>query len=130
MAGPLSSWRNSAEWRNTIQFCLLPFSEHLRVESLRMLRCGGSLYSSEPLCPDVCTKNVYSDSDSLSSVDSPRKDEWAGLDSNQRRLTPTGLQPVPFSLSGTDPFLNRCKICRILVILKPKSSRLSTGKRQ
>ena len=28
---------------------------------------------------------------------------WAGLDSNQRRLTPTGLQPVPFSHSGTDP---------------------------
>ncbi len=25
------------------------------------------------------------------------------MDSNQRRLTPTGLQPVPFSHSGTDP---------------------------
>jgi hypothetical protein len=31
------------------------------------------------------------------------KEQWAGLDSNQRRLTPTGLQPVPFSHSGTDP---------------------------
>ncbi len=30
---------------------------------------------------------------------------WAGLDSNQRRLTPMGLQPIPFSLSGTDPDL-------------------------
>ncbi len=30
--------------------------------------------------------------------------QWAGLDSNQRKLTLTGLQPVPFSLSGTDPF--------------------------
>ena len=29
---------------------------------------------------------------------------WAGLDSNQRRLTPMGLQPIPFSRSGTDPF--------------------------
>ena len=29
--------------------------------------------------------------------------QWAGLDSNQRKLTLTGLQPVPFSLSGTDP---------------------------
>ena len=28
---------------------------------------------------------------------------WAGLDSNQRKLTLTGLQPVPFSHSGTDP---------------------------
>jgi site-specific recombinase XerD len=28
---------------------------------------------------------------------------WARLDSNQRRLTPTGLQPVPFSHSGTRP---------------------------
>lgn len=30
--------------------------------------------------------------------------QWAGLDSNQRRLTPMGLQPIPFSHSGTDPF--------------------------
>ena len=29
--------------------------------------------------------------------------QWAGLDSNQRRLTPAGLQPAPFSRSGTDP---------------------------
>ncbi len=28
---------------------------------------------------------------------------WVGLDSNQRKLTLTGLQPVPFSHSGTDP---------------------------
>ena len=30
--------------------------------------------------------------------------KWAGLESNQRRLAPTGLQPVPFGRSGTDPF--------------------------
>ena len=32
-----------------------------------------------------------------------KKNMWAGLDSNQRRLTPMGLQPIPFSHSGTDP---------------------------
>src|SRR4029077_21265448 len=31
------------------------------------------------------------------------RDRWERLDSNQRRHTPTGLQPVPFSLSGTLP---------------------------
>ena len=30
-------------------------------------------------------------------------DAWAGLDLNQRRQMPTGLQPVPFGHSGTDP---------------------------
>jgi hypothetical protein len=34
---------------------------------------------------------------------SPRRGWWRGLDSNQRRRTPTGLQPVPFSHSGTPP---------------------------
>ncbi len=29
--------------------------------------------------------------------------KWAGLDSNQRKLTLMGLQPIPFSHSGTDP---------------------------
>src|SRR5574341_113553 len=28
---------------------------------------------------------------------------WGGEDSNLRRLTPTGLQPVPFGHSGTSP---------------------------
>ncbi len=39
----------------------------------------------------------------LLSAEQYSKLYWAGLDLNQRRLTPTGLQPVPFSLSGTDP---------------------------
>ena len=30
---------------------------------------------------------------------------WAGLDSNQRSGNATGLQPVPFGHSGTDPDL-------------------------
>ena len=29
--------------------------------------------------------------------------QWAGLDSNQRKLALMGLQPIPFSRSGTDP---------------------------
>lgn len=39
----------------------------------------------------------------MSLPDTGLDSQWAGLDSNQRRLTPTGLQPVPFSHSGTDP---------------------------
>ena len=31
---------------------------------------------------------------------------WRGLDSNQRRRTPAGLQPAPFSHSGTPPISN------------------------
>ena len=42
-------------------------------------------------------------SDEVSSVDTPQKKQWAGLDSNQRKLTLMGLQPIPFSRSGTDP---------------------------
>ncbi len=33
--------------------------------------------------------------------------DWERLDSNQRRLTPTGLQPVPFGHSGTLPCRGR-----------------------
>ena len=32
-----------------------------------------------------------------------RRSWWAGEDSNLRRCEPTGLQPVPFGRSGTDP---------------------------
>jgi hypothetical protein len=39
----------------------------------------------------------------MSPVDTPQKNHWAGLDSNQRRLAPMGLQPIPFIHSGTDP---------------------------
>ena len=41
-----------------------------------------------------------------------RRKKWAGLDSNQRRLTPTGLQPVPFSHSGTDPIVRLASCAR------------------
>ena len=33
---------------------------------------------------------------------------WAGLDSNQCRLSPANLQSAPFSHSGTDPWLFGC----------------------
>ena len=39
------------------------------------------------------------------------------MDSNHRRLTPTGLQPVPFGHSGTRPeryCLNRCGLYTIV----------------
>jgi hypothetical protein len=32
----------------------------------------------------------------------PQKEKWAGLDSNQRRLTPTGLQPVATKSQATE----------------------------
>jgi hypothetical protein len=50
--------------------------------------------------------------------------KWAGLESNQRRLAPTGLQPVPFGRSGTDPFFYYFRGCKSL--LKNKL-RLKTG---
>ncbi len=37
-----------------------------------------------------------------------RQKYWAGLDSNQRKLTLMGLQPIPFSHSGTDPDISYC----------------------
>jgi hypothetical protein len=46
---------------------------------------------------------LAADSNLQSPLDTSPRKQWAGLDSNQRRLTPTGLQPVPFSHSGTDP---------------------------
>ena len=51
---------------------------------------------------EIETPNAYDWQDD-SPVEIPHKKQWAGLDSNQRKLTLTGLQPVPFSLSGTDP---------------------------
>jgi uncharacterized protein YajQ (UPF0234 family) len=36
----------------------------------------------------------------------PKASQWAGLDSNQRSGNATGLQPVPFGHSGTDPSAN------------------------
>ena len=53
-------------------------------KSFRMVSLGTE---KEPMTTDVTGSNR----------------QWAGLDSNQRRLTPMGLQPIPFSHSGTDP---------------------------
>jgi hypothetical protein len=49
------------------------------------------------------SKSLYTKSDLLQVGVTDLKKKWAGKDSNLRRLTPTGLQPVPFSRSGTDP---------------------------
>ena len=50
--------------------------------------------------------SLGTDCNTVSPPDTPSKEQWAGLDSNQRRFTPTGLQPVPFSHSGTDPYIH------------------------
>ncbi len=47
--------------------------------------------------------SLGADCNEKSPVDTPSKNKWAGLDSNQRKLTLMGLQPIPFSHSGTDP---------------------------
>ena len=39
------------------------------------------------------------------ALESDKEIWWAGLDSNQRSGNATGLQPVPFGHSGTDPDL-------------------------
>ncbi len=53
--------------------------------------------------------------------------KWAGLDSNQRRLTPTGLQPVPFSRSGTDPICRKGILVnrRRISTIKPKVCKIT-----
>jgi hypothetical protein len=53
--------------------------------------------------------------------------QWAGLDSNQRRLTPTGLQPVPFSHSGTDPYIHLRIIIYDLCIVKNANEKNSNS---
>ncbi len=70
------------------------------------LKAEQTLSKSENRNPDNTLSEVKlgTESNGMSYVDNPPKKQWAGLDSNQRKLTLTGLQPVPFSLSGTDPF--------------------------
>ena len=79
-----------------------------------------TLGQSENSNPDKALSKgkLGTDSDGMSPVGNPRKKQWAGLDSNQRRLTPTGLQPVPFSLSGTDPFQLTIFYCLLTIETK------------
>ena len=51
----------------------------------------------------LLVKQLGVNSNLMSLADNPQKEHWAGLDSNQRRLAPMGLQPIPFNHSGTDP---------------------------
>ena len=54
--------------------------------------------------PVVSLYNCESKREFAAPCEKVRKGQkWAGLDSNQRKLTLMGLQPIPFSLSGTDP---------------------------
>jgi hypothetical protein len=51
----------------------------------------------------LITDTLGTEKEPMSLIDTDSNRQWVGLDSNQRRLTPMGLQPIPFSHSGTDP---------------------------
>jgi hypothetical protein len=53
--------------------------------------------------------------------------QWTGQDSNLRRLTPMGLQPIPFSLSGTCPVPSDRPKGSQAYLLDLKGPRLSTS---
>jgi hypothetical protein len=62
-------------------------------------------------------KQLGVNSNLMSLTGNPKKENWAGLESNQRRLAPMGLQPIPFSRSGTDPlFHNGCRLVYSLFV--------------
>ncbi len=52
--------------------------------------------------------------------------QWAGLDSNQRRLSPMDLQSIPFSHSGTDP-LGNLDYTRSLAKINPENAFFHNG---
>ena len=60
----------------------------------RLLRCARET-TTRP------TRNARPDTHAQTRT--RRSEAWAGLDSNQRSGNATGLQPVPFGHSGTDP---------------------------
>ncbi len=76
---------------------------HNRVQITAERPCTGSHETQDETILSPCNSESKQDfARQCENTQKPKK--WAGLDSNQRRLTPTGLQPVPFSHSGTDPF--------------------------
>jgi len=77
-------------------------SRSLPVGTPKALHCQSEVKKSD-VDKALSIDELGVNSDSMLPVDNPPKNNWAGLDLNQRRLTPTGLQPVPFSHSGTDP---------------------------
>ena len=75
-------------------------------------------------------KQLGVNSNLMSLIGNPKKENWAGLESNQRRLTPMGLQPIPFSRSGTDPlFHNGCWLVYFLFV-RPASEILFVQNRR
>lgn len=64
-------------------------------------------------------------SDLMSPADIPKKNKWAGQDSNLRKLTLMGLQPIPFSHSGTDPYCYFYNLAAPVHLCNPKSTRTS-----
>src|SRR5690606_18429767 len=78
----------------------VPFFRHRRIPFLRL--CPEPLMGFEPMTPPlprVCsTPELQRHPCSCLAYAM-----WAGLDSNQRRLSPMNLQSIPFSHSGTDP---------------------------
>ena len=76
---------------------------HNTVQNQQESACTGSHETQEETVVSPCnseSKRAFT----TQSENMQKAQKWAGLDSNQRRLTPMGLQPIPFSHSGTDPF--------------------------
>ena len=69
-------------------------------------RCSESELKDSGIDKDLPVKQLGVKTSLMSSADNSEKNNWAGLDSNQRKLTLMGLQPIPFSHSGTDPFFS------------------------
>ena len=86
---------NDAE--KTVQKSVLTIAEQSRTAS----------HEGNPasvVSPCYCESNLHK----TKACESMRNaGKWAELDSNQRKLTLTGLQPVPFSHSGIDPIYSK-----------------------
>ena len=81
---------------------------HNRVQTTATPGCTESHEAQdEPVLSPCSCKNKQEVATPCEKVQNPQK--WAGLDSNQRKLTLMGLQPIPFSHSGTDPIVNSCR---------------------
>ena len=73
-------------------------------DGLRSARLFARLFrASACACMRLCASEPQLAQDAEKPAVAGLSSQWERLDSNQRRHTPTGLQPVPFSLSGTLP---------------------------
>jgi len=79
--------------KKTVQKSVLTTAEQSRTASHES-------NSASAVSPCYCESNLHK----TKACESMRNaGKWAELDSNQRKLSLTGLQPVPFSHSGIDP---------------------------